>query len=79
MFVTELDEGVTLTLTVGAGRQAYILCIEGSTEIGDGSGGSQTLTRHDAATLSIGQSAELNFVGGASGGAHVLVVEMKVQ
>merc|ERR1711871_1453 len=74
MFVTEIDESAALPFSCGSGRQAYILCIEGTVHIRDGGGGSQTLTRHDAATLSI--SAELTFIGGDSDGAHVLVVEM---
>ena len=62
--VAELSPGFTLPLSVGAGRQAYLLCMEGSA--GD-------LSKHDAAELSAG--AELSLTAGSEG-AHLLVVEM---
>lgn len=62
--VAEMDPGVTLPLSVEAGRQAYLLCMEGAA--GD-------LGRHDAAELAAG--AELSLTAGGEG-AHLLVVEM---
>lgn len=72
--VTELDAGASLELRVGAGRQAYLLCVEGSAAIkaDDGSNGPD-LERHDAAAIK-GEVA-LTFTAGAEG-AHLLCVEM---
>lgn len=74
IFVAEIDAGSTAQLDIGAGRQAYLLCMEGSARV-DHSGGSTMLDRHDAAELgatAIGVAAE------GEQPAHVLVVEMAV-
>ena len=68
--VAEIDAGQTLPLSVPAGRQAYLLCVEGSAA--DGAGG-ESLERHDAAELKAG--TELSLTAGSEG-AHLLVVEM---
>ena len=68
--VAEIDAGQTLPLSVPTGRQAYLLCVEGSAT--DGAGG-ESLERHDAAELKAG--TELSLTAGSEG-AHLLVVEM---
>ena len=68
--VTEMDAGTTLPLSVPAGRQAYLLCVEGSA---NDSVGGESLDRHDAAELKAG--TELSLTAGGEG-AHLLVVEM---
>lgn len=79
MYVTEMDAGVELPLTLKTGRQAYVLCVEG--EVGLESGSDRLeLSRHDAAKLvnpSSGGDAEITFKSSAGSSAHVLVVEMK--
>ena len=68
--VAEIDAGRTLPLSVPAGRQAYLLCVEGSAT--DDAGG-ESLERHDAAEIKAG--TELSLTAGSEG-AHLLVVEM---
>jgi len=78
IFATELTEGRSLEFEVGSGRQAYLLCIDGSTNVetsariagkrGEGQG--VELARHDSTEI----------VGPVSfsvvGPAHLLLVEM---
>merc|ERR1712159_24142 len=45
-FAAELEENQSLSLDVPEGRQAYLLCIEGSLELNG-----KTLERHDAAEI----------------------------
>lgn len=51
IFVTELSEGKTVDFHLRAGRQAYLLCIEGNVKITGSNGQEVDLTRHDAAEL----------------------------
>jgi len=46
-FAAELEENQSLSLDVPEGRQAYLLCIEGSLELN----GEKMLERHDAAEI----------------------------
>lgn len=71
--VTELAEGNKVDLNLEAGRQAYVLCMEGSTMV-EGVHGETVLDRHDAAEA-VGPT-KLTFTSKAEN-AHVLVVEMK--
>ena len=71
--VTELEPGVALPFATAAGRQAYMLCVEGAFAVNAGSETAATLERHDAAEFSSG--ADVVLLAGAKG-AHVLVVEM---
>mmetsp|Transcript_22739 Transcript_22739/g.40507 ORF Transcript_22739/g.40507 Transcript_22739/m.40507 type:complete len:312 (-) Transcript_22739:38-973(-) len=78
MYVTELDAGVSLPLKIGAGRQAYMLCVEGeAVDVSCGESREQ-LCAHDAAKLFCSRQAasELNVEAANDSGAHVLVVEM---
>jgi len=74
MYVTELDQAKSLDLDLGAGRQAYVLCMEGSVSV-TGPHGETRLDRHDAAEA-VGPS-KMTFTGADAEAAHVLVVEMK--
>lgn len=69
IYVSELSPGKSLELTVGADRQAYCMCLEGSARIG-----SVEVQLGDGATI-LGGDAQLGFVAGAAG-AHLLVIEM---
>jgi len=78
MFVTELAAGASRTLSIAEGRQAYLLCIDGSPRIHDAGGDGAScgvegvsLDRHDAAELK--GPLDLSI----SGASHLLVVEMK--
>lgn len=72
--VTELEPGHTVDLSISSGRQAYLLCMEGSLNVTDKQDASKTysLERHDAAEI-FGSS--YTFLAGSSG-AHLLMVEM---
>lgn len=86
--VTEIDAGQQVTFTVPEGRQAYLLCIEGSGLIQGAHENDEILDRHDAAevfgpnTFTITptdapvSSTETPTLPGA-GVAHFLLVEMK--
>ncbi len=49
IFVSEVEPGKSATLEIAAGRQAYLLCVEGACSV-DGADG---LERHDAAELTV--------------------------
>ena len=51
-FVTQTQAGHNTTFELKAGRQAYMICVEGSeVHIQSDSGVNETLTRHDAAEV----------------------------
>jgi len=88
MYATELDAGKGLTLDIAAGRQAYVLCVDGKTSVllngtnveetcvvEDEDNNGVELEMHDAAEV-VGP-AKIRFEGSASVGVHLLVVEMK--
>ena len=65
-----------MSLQIGAGRQAYVLCVEGSLAASD-SGSSQpaiSLARHDAAEVR--GDGELHLAASADAPSHVLILEM---
>eukprot|EP00746_Dinoflagellata_sp_MGD_P005409 gnl/MRDRNA2_/MRDRNA2_110463_c0_seq1.p1 gnl/MRDRNA2_/MRDRNA2_110463_c0~~gnl/MRDRNA2_/MRDRNA2_110463_c0_seq1.p1 ORF type:complete len:285 (-),score=44.31 gnl/MRDRNA2_/MRDRNA2_110463_c0_seq1:61-915(-) len=71
VFVTELDSGTGASaLSLGAARQAYLLCVEGSITLGD----QKQLRQHDAAELKGPSSLD---VTAGSEGALLLVFEMR--
>jgi redox-sensitive bicupin YhaK (pirin superfamily) len=80
IFTTEVDPGNAVSINVGAGRQGYLICIEGNatisgTKAGPGSGETAELERHDAAEV-YGET-QLT-VGAPSGGerVHMLLIEI---
>ncbi|KAJ1476572.1 RmlC-like cupin domain-containing protein [Baffinella frigidus] len=72
MWVTELGAGKTLDLELKSGRQAYLLQVEGSSDV-KGEEVQEAMARHDAGEI-IGP-AKLSFTAGSEG-AHMLYVEM---
>jgi quercetin 2,3-dioxygenase len=79
LFVTEVAPGAQVQFEVKEGRQAYMLCVEGSGDFTTSSGSSTSLSQHDAAEL----YGPLSFTAAPSGGAeakeklHLLVLEME--
>ena len=72
IYATELAAGTTLDFDLQAGRQAYLVQLEGDAAVA-GAHGEAQLAQHDGAEL-LGPSA-LRFQAGASG-AHILLIEM---
>lgn len=74
IFVTEINAGDSVPYTVAAGRQAYVLLVEGGGSLTDGASAPIALDRHEAAevrgpvTLTAASSAEAK--------SHWLMVEM---
>eukprot|EP01034_Spumella_vulgaris_P032268 gene32268-39845_t len=78
IFVTESSAGHNTTFELKAGRQAYLLCVEGSEVriVSESRGVDQTLSKHDAAEV----FGPLTFTVSTSDEkvpAHMLMVEMK--
>lgn len=78
--VSELDPDQQLTFKLEAGRQAYLVCIEGAVELADASSGGDSesgecsqLEMHDAAELR--GAGELRLKASTQG-THVLLIEM---
>ncbi len=69
MYVTELEKGKSVQLTVQDNRQAYVLCIEGKVTVN----GQETLEERDAMEV---KGTTLDFVTSQESGSHLLVVEM---
>lgn len=75
IYVAEITDARTkLNFEVKGGRQAYVVCLEGATEVDHGADACAELTRHDAAEV-VGPQA-LIFSTPKEGYAHVLVLEM---
>ena len=73
--VSEFDLGKTVEFSVEEGRQAYVLCVEGSGVQVSGSGKFLTsMEKHDAGEAS--GPVSLQFTSNESSGGHVLIVEM---
>lgn len=76
IFVTELDPGSSASLSIGKGRQGYLVCIEGSAVLTGTNGIEETVVeRHDAAEV-YGET-ELTVTAAAKAPSHVLVIEME--
>ena len=72
IYATELAAGTSLDFALAAGRQAYVVQLEGDAALA-GAHGEAQLAQHDGAEV-YGPSA-LRFTAGASG-AHILLIEM---
>lgn len=77
IFATELGQGKSLTLSIGAGRQAYLLCIDGGIDVKSAAKALDSLQKHDAAEI-VGP-IDLEVWAQPSKGGHLLYVEMKGQ
>lgn len=85
MYVAEMDHGESLGFELKCDRMAYVLCVEGSVKLDDGSGNKVVLERHDGCEVKPGSGdGTLTFeaVGlekvenGDEISAHLLVFEM---
>ena len=81
IFVSEMDPSATVSFDVREGRQAYVLCMEGSgaTRAEAASEGAicieeTTLSRHEAAEVQ--GPCSLTFTAAPESAAHFLIVEM---
>jgi len=72
IFVAEVTAGRGIPLQINAGRQAYMLCVEGSAKVGL-LGEEVHLHQHDA--CEVHRMGDLTVVAGVHG-VHILVVEM---
>jgi quercetin 2,3-dioxygenase len=72
--VTELAPGATVSFQLAEGRQAYLLCMEGSVQV-DGAHGTAVLDHHDAAEV-FGSNALVVKTFASGPVAHLLLVEM---
>lgn len=72
--VAELSNGHSVDFHLQPGRQAYLLCIEGSVKV-TGQHGEDSLDRHDAAEIYGENRFQVTPVSN-DGSAHVLLVEM---
>lgn len=76
IFVTEITPGNTVEFCVKNGRQAYLLCLEGSASISDtGTRASEQLDQHDGAEIYGPNVFTANPVGDEK--LHMLLVEME--
>lgn len=76
IFVTEIDAGQSVAMEIKQGRQAYLLSVEGSVNVGEGDN-SVSLAQHDA--MEIRGPAVLTFNPIATSDrdkSHLLMVEM---
>ena len=74
MFVTELDKQKSLPYTVEVGRQAYVICLNGSDVALVADGGGPSVSMHDAAMVTGGTALVLQT--NANAGASVLVIDV---
>jgi redox-sensitive bicupin YhaK (pirin superfamily) len=72
--VCELDAGRSVTLLIATGRQAYVVCAEGSAELTGGKGAPVVLARHEA--VRVAADGPLVITAGDNK-AHVLLLEMR--
>ncbi|KAG5178957.1 RmlC-like cupin [Tribonema minus] len=75
VYIGELDAGASASLPLAAGRQAYMVCIEGKVSL---AGGKLELSARDAAQLFGGtKGSTLDFTAGeGKEGAHFMVIEL---
>jgi len=77
IFVSELQEGASLEMSIGEGRQAYLLCIDGGILVKSNGAAVGSLVKHDASEIVGGMNLDICAQEGK--GAHLLYVEMKGQ
>lgn len=75
VLVSEMEPGFQHSIELGADRQAYLVCIEGSLDV---NGGAMSLAERDAMAVQAAQPAPLVLKAGDKG-AHFLMVEMALE
>jgi quercetin 2,3-dioxygenase len=75
LYVSELSPGNVLELTLSAGRQAYLLCVDGGVDVKVEGSTMQSLVKHDAAEV-VGP-VSLQLWAQVNKGAHLLYLEMQ--
>jgi redox-sensitive bicupin YhaK (pirin superfamily) len=73
VFASELDAQQSVPFPVRAGRQAYLVCLEGAVALDGADGRSEQLRRHEAAEATGPQELRVTAL---ESGAHCLVIEM---
>lgn len=73
VYATELDAGARINFSLGAGRQAYLVCLEGALRLAHAKG-AEELDMHEACEVGGQQALELS---AGPAGAHCLLVEMR--
>ncbi|KAL4860075.1 putative quercetin 2 [Chlorella vulgaris] len=76
VFVSESDPAVQHDITLAAGRQAYLVCIEGSLAVGT-SDSETKLSMRDAAELVADKKPLYLSLTAGEQGAHFMLIEMK--
>lgn len=76
VFVSESDPAVQHDITLAAGRQAYLVCIEGSLAVGT-SDSETKLSMRDAAELVADKKPLFLSLTAGEQGAHFMLIEMK--
>eukprot|EP00128_Syssomonas_multiformis_P010897 Colp12_sorted_trinity150504_noHs@5058 len=86
IYVSEVDDGKEVSLTLSAGRQAYIVAIEGDVAISTPAGQQALLEPRDAAEIVANESTVVTFSSKTHkatvdnvqsiSGSHIIVIEM---
>lgn len=77
VFVSESDPGVQHDITLAAGRQAYLVCIEGSLSVGT-SDAETVLKQRDAAELVADKKPVYLSLKAGEQGTHFMLIELKI-
>lgn len=73
VIVSENDAGAEHSIDLGPGRQAYMVCIEGSLDVND-----VQLSQRDAVELVASKSEPLSLtLRSGGGGSHFMLIEMQ--
>ena len=75
--VVQIECGRTVSMEIREGRQAYLLCVEGECDVV--CVGKEHLARHEAAEIVGPTTLVITPSISCSLGAHLLLVEMKLQ
>ena len=72
VFVSECDAGIKFSITLGAKRQAYLICIEGDLAVND-----DKMTTRDAAEAVADDSEPMQLqLEALQKGSHFMIIEM---
>jgi redox-sensitive bicupin YhaK (pirin superfamily) len=72
VFVSESDAGKEFDISLGQGRQAYMLCMEGSLKVND-----VELLQRDAAEAVAGEKVLPMKLSAGPKGSHFMIIEMQ--